>query len=129
MDITLVDEYTGIAEFLKLGASTSFLVRDEEVTTIKASSLPIGILDRVDIVSCKKQLKDGDMVIMVTDGILESKNDFLNKEETFKHFIREAKSNNPQYLASYLLEKTRNLLAGEENDDMTIIVARVWKQC
>ncbi len=129
MDITLVDEYTGIAEFLKLGASTSFLVRGEEVTTIKASSFPIGILDRVDIVSCKKQLKDGDVVIMVTDGILESKNDFLNKEETFKHFIREAKSNNPQYLASYLLEKTKNLLVGEENDDMTIIVARVWKQC
>lgn len=129
MDITLVDEYTGIAEFLKLGASTSFLVRGQEVTTIKASSLPIGILDRVDIVSCKKQLKEGDVLIMVTDGILESKNELLNKEETFKHFIKEAKTNNPQYLASYLLEKTKNLLAGEENDDMTIVVARVWKQC
>ena len=127
MDITLIDEYTGVAEFLKLGASTSFLVREDEVITVKASSFPIGILDRVDIVSCKKQLKDGDALVMVTDGILESRTNYMDKEETFKHFIREAKSNNPQYLASYLLEKTRNLLAGEENDDMTIVVARVWK--
>ncbi|MBU3804632.1 MAG: SpoIIE family protein phosphatase, partial [Candidatus Cellulosilyticum pullistercoris] len=128
MDMALIDQYTGVIEFLKMGASTSFIVRGDEVITVKASSFPIGILSHVDIVSCKKQLKDGDIIIMVTDGMLENKNDRLDREITFKHFISESKSNSPEYMAKFLLDKTKNLMAGEETDDMTIIVARIWKQ-
>ena len=128
MDMAIIDQYTGVIEFLKMGASTSFIVRGDEVMTVKASSLPIGILSHVDLVSCKKQLKDGDIVIMVTDGMLENKHDLLDREVTFKHFIAEAQSSNPDYMAKFLLDKTKNLLAGEELDDMTIIVARIWKQ-
>lgn len=128
MDMALIDEHTGIIEFLKMGASTSFIVRGEEITTVRASSLPIGILNHIDLVSCKKQLKDGDIVIMITDGILENQSDLLESEATFKHFILEARSNNPEYLARFLLNKAKNLLAGKEGDDMTVVVARVWKQ-
>ena len=128
MDMALIDQYTGVIEFLKMGASTSFIVRGDEVITVKASSFPIGILSHVDMVSCKKQLKDGDIIIMVTDGMLENKNDRLDREITFKHFISESKSNSPEYMAKFLLDKTKNLMAGEETDDMTIIVARIWKQ-
>lgn len=128
MDMALIDQHTGIIEFLKMGASTSFIVRGQEIITVKASSLPIGILNHIDLVSCKKQLKDGDIVIMVTDGILENQNDLLESEATFKHFILEAQSNSPEYLAKFLLSKAKNLLAGKEGDDMTVVVARVWKQ-
>lgn len=127
MDMALIDEYTGVIEFLKMGASTSFILRGNEVMTVKASSLPIGILRHVDLVSFKKQLKDGDILIMVTDGILEDKNDLSDRETTFKHFILEAKSNSPEYMVKFLLDKTKNLLAGEESDDMTITVARIWR--
>lgn len=128
MDMALLNQYTGVVEFLKMGASASFIVRDNEVMTVKASSLPIGILSHIDLVSCKKQLKDGDILIMVTDGILESRNTLIDCETTFKHFILEAQSNNPEYMAKFLLNKAKNLLAGEEGDDMTVVVARVWKQ-
>ncbi|MBP3887529.1 MAG: SpoIIE family protein phosphatase [Cellulosilyticum sp.] len=128
MDMALFNQYTGVIEFLKMGASTSFIVRDGEVMTVKASSLPIGILSQVDLISCKKQLKDGDLLIMVTDGILESRNELIDCENTFKHFILEAKSNSPEYMAKFLLNKAKNLMAGEEGDDMTVVVARVWKQ-
>lgn len=128
VDIGLLDQYTGVIEFIKMGASTSFIVRGDEIITVKASSLPIGILSEVDLVSCKKQLKDGDIVIMVTDGVLENQNDLLENEATFKHFIMEAKANSPEYMAKFLLSKVKNLLAGQDGDDMTIVVARVWKQ-
>ncbi|WP_207646349.1 stage II sporulation protein E [Cellulosilyticum sp. I15G10I2] len=128
MDITLIDEYTGVAEFLKLGAATSFILRNNEVMTIQASTLPIGILNDVDIEVCKKQLKDGDVIIMVTDGMLQGENELLGKEDTFKHFILEANTNNPSYMAEYLMKKSRDLLGNAENDDMTIIVARIWQK-
>ena len=128
MDMALIDQHTGVIEFLKMGASTSFIVRGQEITTVRASSLPIGILSHIDLVSCKKQLKDGDIVIMITDGILENQNDLLESETTFKHFILEAQSSSPEYLAKFLLNKSKNLLAGKEGDDMTVVVARIWKQ-
>ncbi len=128
MDITLIDEHTGMAEFIKLGASTSFVLRNGEIMTIKSSSLPVGILNKVDSSNYKKQLMDGDIIIMVTDGILESRVQYGDREETFKYIVQQAKSNNPKYLAEYLLEKSKNLLSNEDKDDMSIIVARVWKQ-
>ena len=127
MDMALFDQYTGVIEFLKMGAATSFIVRGDDIITVKASSLPIGILSHVDLVSCKKQLKDGDIIVMVTDGVLENRNELSDSEATFKHFIMEAKSNNPEYMAKFLLSKVTNLLAGQEGDDMTVVVARVWK--
>ena len=127
MDMALIDQYTGVVEFLKMGASTSFILRGDEVLTVKASSLPIGILSHIDLVSFKKQLKEGDILIMVTDGVLEDKNDLSDRENTFKHFILESKSNSPEYMVNFLLDKTKNLLAGEPSDDMTIAVARIWK--
>lgn len=128
MDITLIDEYTGVAEFLKMGAATSFILRNGEVMTIESTSFPIGILNDVDMEVCRKQLKDGDVIIMVTDGMLQGGDNLLGKEDTFKHFILEANANNPSYMADYLMKKSRDLLGNEENDDMTIIVARIWQK-
>jgi stage II sporulation protein E len=128
MDITLIDEYTGVAEFLKMGAATSFILRNGEVMTIESTSLPVGILNDVDMEVCRKQLKDGDVIIMVTDGMLQGEDCLLGKEDTFKHFIIEANTNNPSYMAEYLIKKSRDLLGNAENDDMTIIVARIWQK-
>lgn len=128
MDMALFDQYTGTIEFLKMGASASFILRDREVITVKSSSLPIGILKDIDLVSCKKQLKDGDILIMVSDGVLEDEETLADREVTFKHFILEAQSSSPEYMAQFLINKTKNLLAGTKGDDMTIVVARIWKQ-
>lgn len=128
MDVTVIDEYTGIAEFLKMGAASSFILRGNEVTTIRSDSLPLGILEHIDVEVYHKQLQDGDIIIMVTDGMLESKNDFIGKEDTFKHFILEMESRNPEYMAKHLMQKCVDLLGGGDQDDMTVLVARVWKQ-
>ena len=128
LDVIIIDEYTGIADFLKMGASISFILRDQEITTVESGSLPIGILSHVEAAQCRKQLRDGDVIIMVTDGVLDAHNDVLGKEETFKHFILEAGTTNPDYLVKHLMQKSRDLLGGEEIDDMTILAARIHKE-
>lgn len=128
MDMALFNEQTGAVEFLKMGASTSFILRKGEIMTVHASSLPIGLLSQVDIMKSHKQLREGDVIIMVTDGMLEDRNALADSEETFKHFILEAESDSPEYLSKFLLSKAKNLMAGQEGDDMTILVAKVQKQ-
>ena len=128
IDITLIDKQTGMAELLKAGAATTFIVRQNRVMSIQSDSLPVGILREVDLEVKKEQLEDKDLLIMVTDGMLQSSEGELGKEETFKHFIKEAGTANPQYMADYLMQKSKDLLGVGERDDMTIIVAKIWKE-
>lgn len=128
MDITLIDTYSGVAEFLKAGAATSFILRNKEVITIRSATFPIGILKEVDLEVQKYQLKHGDIIVMVTDGILAAKDDVLGKEDTFKHFIKEAHGGEPKYIAEYLMQKSCDLLGLGDRDDMTIVVAKIWQK-
>ncbi len=128
MDMAIVDMDSGIGEFIKVGAATTFIKKKEYVEVIGSNSLPVGILNKVDVEIQKKQLRDGDMIIMVSDGILDVEADRFNQEDTFIRLIEEVNTSNPQHMADTLLEKAKNLICGEINDDMTIIVARVWEK-
>ncbi|MGL4346417.1 MAG: stage II sporulation protein E [Cellulosilyticaceae bacterium] len=128
MDVTMIDSQTGMAEFLKAGAATSFVLRKGKVLSVAGDSLPVGIVKEIEIETHKMQLQDGDMLIMVTDGLLATKSDVLGKEGTFKHFILEAGGGSPQYVAEYLLQKSKDLLGIGEEDDMTVVVAKIWKR-
>ena len=128
MDMAIVDMYSGITEFIKIGAATTFIKKKDYVEVVGSTSLPVGILNKVDIETQKKQLKDGDVIIMVTDGILDVEKDQFNQESTFIQLIEEIDSNNPQHMADALLEKAQSLICGEIADDMTIIVARIWEK-
>ena len=128
IDVTLIDRKSGMAEFLKAGAATSFILHKNDVIPIRMSTLPIGIVKDVDLEVKRVQLEDGDVVIMITDGILEASGDEVGKEETFKHFILECQGQTPQYMADYLMQKSKDLLGVMPGDDMTIVVARIWQE-
>ena len=128
MDMAIVDMYSGITEFIKIGAATTFIKKKNYVEVVGSTSLPVGMLNKVDIETHKKQLKDGDMIIMVTDGILDVEKNQFNQESAFIQLIEEIESYNPQHMADALLEKAQRLICGDIADDMTIIVARIWEK-
>lgn len=128
MDMGIVDMHSGVTEFIKIGAAATFIKRKGYVEVVGSNSLPVGILNTVDIETQKKQLGDGDMIIMVSDGILDVEQDKFNQENTFITLIEEVDTNNPQYMADTLLEKAQNLICGEIDDDMTILVGRIWRK-
>ena len=66
--MSVFDLYTGQCEFVKAGASTTYIKRGEKVERISSTSLPIGVVQYLEIETTKKQLQSGDFVIMVTDG-------------------------------------------------------------
>ena len=51
-----------------------------KVEVVKAISLPAGIVDNIDLVVYDKDLVGGEIVIMCSDGILESNQELANKE-------------------------------------------------
>ena len=72
VDMTVFDLYTGECEIIKAGASSTFIKKKDSVEHLSSTSLPIGVMNHIEIDSVKRQLEDGDFVIMVTDGVLDA---------------------------------------------------------
>lgn len=127
MDICTIDLYTGICEFIKIGAASTYIIREDKIEVIKSSSLPVGILNTVDIDKNRKRLKDSDIIVMVTDGITDSKENEENKDNWITEMLNNFKSTNPQEIADYIITSAKNNTDGIVKDDMTVLTARLWE--
>ncbi len=126
IDMSALDLYTGVCEFLKVGASTTFIRRENWVETISSTSLPAGVFHKLDLDCTSKKLYDGDMVIMMTDGVLDSL-PIAHQESMMKDIIMEHETANPKELASYILNRVRQYRADAPADDMTVLVMGLVK--
>lgn len=127
IDMSIIDLFTGMCNFIKVGAAATFIKRGEEVETIMSTSLPVGVLNEVDIQGVNKKLYDGDIVIMVSDGVLDCIKE-KEKEKAFSEYIMKIKTKNPQEIADDLLDYAKEQNDYIALDDMTIIVAGLWKK-
>ncbi|MBX6396297.1 MAG: SpoIIE family protein phosphatase, partial [Alicyclobacillaceae bacterium] len=67
----------------------------------------------------------GDLLIMVSDGLLESARHVDEKEEWLVRRIAQIESWDPQEVADLLVETAVRMNRGEVPDDMTVVVARI----
>jgi stage II sporulation protein E len=125
MDLNLIDLYTGESEFVKIGGVVSFIKRGEEVRVVKSNSLPFGILDSVDLSSEKIKLKHGDIVVSISDGVLDTDKNNVGSYYWLEEYLRYC-DNNPAALSKNILEKAIVLSNGKVRDDMTVLVSKVY---
>lgn len=125
IDMGIINLFTGMCEFIKIGAASTFIKRDNWVETISSTTLPIGVFGNVDYDTVTKKLYEGDIIIMVTDGVLDCIPE-EDKEGYMEKLIMEIKSNNPQEIANRILDHTLSKTQYVPKDDMTIITAGIW---
>jgi stage II sporulation protein E len=125
IDLALIDLYSARTTFLKIGSTPSFIRRGGEVIPITASNLPVGILQEIEVDLLTWQLKPGDTLIMMTDGIYDAPGPTVNKELWMKRIIGEIEAQSPQDIADCLLETVVRYHGGDIMDDMTVVVARI----
>lgn len=125
VDMGIIDMYSGMCDFMKLGAAATYVKRDDWVEAIRSTSLPIGGSDNPDIESAAKKLYDGDFVIMMSDGIIEAAAK-QNKEDILGQIILEMDSGKPQDMANEILDRALEELGEEKEDDMTVFVTGIW---
>ncbi len=126
IDISSLDLYTGVCEFLKVGASTTFIRRENWVETITSTSLPAGVFHKLDPDAVSRKLYDGDMLIMVTDGVMDAL-PAAHQEAVMKDIIMEHDTGNPGELAAYILGRVRQYQEREPADDMTVLAVSLVK--
>jgi len=124
LDLTIIDIYSGEIEFMKIGAAPGFIKRGNQVGVIKANSHPLGILDGIEVTRQSKHFCKGDVLIMVSDGILEA-GEFTDKESWMLEIVKELRMQDPQELSHMILRHALAVAPDIINDDMTVIVAKL----
>ncbi|WP_126424692.1 stage II sporulation protein E [Brevibacillus marinus] len=125
VDLALIDLQTAKTRFVKIGSTPSFIKRGKEVFSVTAHNLPAGILEEIEVDVVTRNLRPGDLLIMMSDGIYEAPREIENRQMWMKRLISELKTDDPQEVADLLLERVIRYHCGEILDDMTVLVARL----
>ena len=125
LDIAIFDLYSKNLEFIKNGACPTFVKQRKEVQVLKSLSLPTGILNDIDLVVYDKDLNDGDILVMCSDGILDSSEEYTNKELWIKFLLEEIETDDCQKIADIILQEAIDNNYGKPKDDMTVIAVKI----
>lgn len=128
LDVNILDLYNGEMKFIKNGACPTFIKRREKVEILKSIALPTGILENVDLIEYNYKLQDGDIIVMCSDGVLDSTKEYLNKELWIQEILEDIETDDSQRIADILLNEARDNDFGKEKDDMTVIVCKINKK-
>ncbi|EGT0691616.1 MAG: stage II sporulation protein E [Clostridium perfringens] len=126
LDMNKIDLYTGNAKFMKVGAIESFIKRGNKVEVINSNTLPFGVLEEPDVDTVEKQVSNGDVIVSISDGILDVKNDGSFDTTWLIEFLKSTKYRQPKDLSIAILEKAKELSGGKAKDDMTVVVSKVF---
>lgn len=128
MDIAIIDLYMGTIELIKSGACPTYIKNKNKVQIIKSTSLPTGIMDDTDIQTFDKDICSGDIMLMCTDGILDSNIEYKNKELWIKYMLEDIETNNTQKIAELILNESIDNNYGTPKDDMSIVVCKFMEK-
>lgn len=127
LDIAIFDLYAKNLEFIKNGACPTYVKRGKNIQVLKSVSLPTGILNDIDLIVYDKDLEDGDILVMCSDGILESSEEYTNKELWLKFLLEEIETDDEQKIADIILQEAIDNNYGIPKDDMTVMAIKIQK--
>lgn len=116
LDVVCVDLYSGRTDFFKAGAAAGFIRHRENVAALEQASLPIGILREAEFSKASARLESGDIVLMVSDGILSGSGGWIQQELKLWDTQK-----SPRELAEFIVTSARERQLGKHLDDMTAI--------
>lgn len=142
VDLLIIDRNAAKAKFYKMGAASSFLLRNGKVKKFEQAALPIGIIPEVRLNHIAVRLKAGDIVVMVSDGVTEAarvcKNDCADESDyvdesdgAWLHELLESRTAaelahlSARRLAGEILDEAILRYADRERDDLTVAVVKI----
>lgn len=119
VDLIIADPVLSTVKFYKCGAAPTFILQKGKTFVIEAESVPIGILDTVDLAESEISVEKGDIILTVSDGVAGENWGWISSE--LKHYRGE----NPAVLARHILQCAGDRHLGKRADDMTVIAVMV----
>ena len=124
LDIAIIDLYKGNVELIKSGACPTYIKSKNSVQVIKANSLPAGIINEPSLQSFDRDISSGEILLMCSDGILDSNVEYKNKELWVKYLLEDIETNNTKKIADLVLNEAIDNGYGTAKDDMSVVVCK-----
>ena len=119
VDVTSVDLFSGTVTLRKAGAPVTFIRRGSRVCKREMPSLPAGILNGINFSTDTVNLTTGDMVVMVSDGVL------TGDEKWLENLIRTWKEGSTQELAHAVVVEAMKRREESRDDDITALAIKI----
>ncbi len=121
LDISCIDLHTGQTELLKAGAAPTLVRRNGRTGRAECRSLPAGILQDVGFDRATVTLREGDLLVMISDGACSDGTDWICAElEAFK-------DGSAKQLSEHLASAARRRRHDGHDDDITVFAAVIEK--
>ncbi len=119
IDLLQFDNCYGKAGFLKSGAAASYIRREGNLFRMRSRTIPLGAVAEVDAERTDFETREGDIIIMLSDGISQTSEDAPWLIELLSRPL----GNNLDNAAQTILD--RAVASGGGEDDMSVVLARV----
>ena len=128
LDIVIIDLYNGKIEFIKNGACPTYIKNKKKVQIVKSLSLPAGILKDINLTTYDKDIENQDIIVLCTDGIIDSNVECKNKELWVKYILEDIGTDNCQKISDLIVNEALDNNYGISKDDMSILVCKLTKK-
>ena len=90
--------------------------------------MPAGIVKSASTDVFDKDIENNDIIVMCSDGILDSNIEYKNKELWVKYLLEDMEVTNPQKIADIILNESVDNNFGKIKDDMSVVVCKFIKK-
>ena len=74
VDLFVLDLYTGKGQFVKSGAAPTLILRQGHLYRLCSHTVPVGILHAIDAQTVPFEVKEGDHILLMSDGVSDGGN-------------------------------------------------------
>lgn len=127
IDFARIDLYTGKMNYLKFSSIITYIKRDNEVFVLgnERDLNDNSLDDDIRIINAEFDLRCGDILVHLTDGLIHFK-DLSNKAWLYT-FLKRCDISSPDKLCEEIVREFKILNSGSFQDDVSVIVSKVYK--
>ncbi len=119
IDLLQYDLITGKAEFYKGGAAPSYIYRDTNLFKLRSNTVPLGIIKELDTRKISIDTVEGDVIVMVSDGVTGAKEECPWLFDLLKANV---KSESLASIADMIVKRSKY---EGSSDDISVVVMKV----
>ncbi len=122
VDLFEFNLFTGEATFYKCGAVASYVLRGSSVFRVRSESAPIGVMNTIDAERIKVEVKAGDFIVMISDGVSQS----IEDGAWLYELLSNARCESAQALTEKIMALARE--KSHTGDDMSVAVVKIIEE-